>query len=405
MSKNKDQNLLKLVNYFVSKHNYSFVQVQDVKDEVWLANPNHPTFPIIRVSPSSINATFYDKDRIKLVYTAIASHHKVEQKLLDIHTKVEEDEDYDEEFIQVSINEKTSIFPEILAKAFSDIKMAFSTQPSEDQVIKKVHQQSKSNKKSFLSMIPPITMIFMGITFAVFMVLRLLMLRYEDPVAISILLGSYYKIFVVANHEYWRLFTAGFIHIDFFHIFINSIALINLGTITERIFGPKKFTIILLTSIVVGTMFVFVGQGNSVVVGSSGGLYGLMGALVVYTFESGMIKQPAVRSQFIRILLINLMISLLPSVSLLGHLGGFVAGVLLAIIFSTSKKWAAIRTHTTIAFIGLLGVLVMMGFVDDNHKPYFIVTDERVIQYARDMNLDWYANSLEESLIDYYGGQ
>ena len=152
-------------------------------------------------------------------------------------------------------------------------------------------------------------------------------------------------------------------------------------------------------------MFVFVGQGNGVVVGSSGGLYGLMGALVVYTFESGMINQPAVRSQFIRILLINLMISLLPSVSLLGHLGGFVAGVLLAIIFSTSKKWGAIRAHTKIAFIGLLGVLVMMGFVDDNHRPYYIITDERVIRYARDMNLDWYANSLERSLIEYYGGQ
>ena len=190
MIQTKDQSLLKLVNFFVSKHNYSFVQVQDVKNEVWLANPEHPTFPIIRVSPSPINATFFDKERIKLIYTAIASHHKVDKKLLDIHTKVEEEEDYDEEFIQVSINEKTSMIPEFLSKAFSDIKMAFSSQTPNEIKREKPQRKSTLTKKSIFSMIPPVTMVFMSITFAVFIVLRLLMLRYEDPVALSVLLGS-----------------------------------------------------------------------------------------------------------------------------------------------------------------------------------------------------------------------
>src|SRR5690554_4136670 len=362
MTQQKDQSLWKLVHYFVSLKNYSFVQVQDIKDEVWLTNPEHPKYPIIRVSPSSINATFFEKDRIQVIYKAIAKHHKIDKKLLDIHTKVEEDEEYDEEFIQVSLNEKTTTIPDFLLNTFDDIKMAFTQDFNGKQKLKidEAFSKTKRKKPSFFEMVPPMTLVFLALTIAVFTVLRLLTLRYEDPVAVSILLGSYYKIFVVTNYEFWRFLTAGFVHIDFFHILINSIALINLGTITEKIFGQVKFTIILLVSIVVGTVFVFVGQGNSVVVGSSGGLYGLMGALLVYTFESGMIKQPLVRSQFIRILLINLMISLLPSVSLLGHLGGFVAGVLLAIIFSQSKRWAAIRVHTKIAFIGLIALLVMM---------------------------------------------
>ncbi len=406
MTQQKDQSLWKLVHYFVSLKNYSFVQVQDIKDEVWLTNPEHPKYPIIRVSPSSINATFFEKDRIQVIYKAIAKHHKTDKKLLDIHTKVEEDEEYDEEFIQVSLNEKTTTIPEFLLNTFDDIKMAFSQDFNGKQKLKidEAFSKTKRKKPSFFEMVPPMTLVFLALTIAVFTVLRLLTLRYEDPVAVSILLGSYYKIFVVTNYEFWRFLTAGFVHIDFFHIFINSIALINLGTITEKIFGQVKFTIILLVSIVVGTVFVFVGQGNSVVVGSSGGLYGLMGALLVYTFESGMIKQPLVRSQFIRILLINLMISLLPSVSLLGHLGGFVAGVLLAIIFSQSKRWAAIRAHTKIAFIGLIALLVMMIAVDDNNRPYSLITDQRVIEYARDLNWDWYANNVENNLIKYYGG-
>lgn len=406
MTQQKDQSLWKLVHYFVSLKNYSFVQVQDIKDEVWLTNPEHPKYPIIRVSPSSINATFFEKDRIQVIYKAIAKHHKTDKKLLDIHTKVEEDEEYDDEFIQVSLNEKTTSIPDFLLNTFDDIKMAFSQDFNGKQKLKidEAFSKTKRKKPSFFEMVPPMTLVFLALTIAVFTVLRLLTLRYEDPVAVSILLGSYYKIFVVTNYEFWRFLTAGFVHIDFFHILINSIALINLGTITEKIFGQVKFTIILLVSIVVGTVFVFVGQGNSVVVGSSGGLYGLMGALLVYTFESGMIKQPLVRSQFIRILLINLMISLLPSVSLLGHLGGFVAGVLLAIIFSQSKRWAAIRAHTKIAFIGLIALLVMMIAVDDNNRPYYLITDQRVIEYARDLNWDWYANNVENNLINYYGG-
>lgn len=406
MTQQKDQSLWKLVHYFVSLKNYSFVQVQDIKDEVWLTNPEHPKYPIIRVSPSSINATFFEKDRIQVIYKAIAKHHKTDKKLLDIHTKVEEDEEYDDEFIQVSLNEKTTSIPDFLLNTFDDIKMAFTQDFNGKQKLKidEAFSKTKRKKPSFFEMVPPMTLVFLALTIAVFTVLRLLTLRYEDPVAVSILLGSYYKIFVVTNYEFWRFLTAGFVHIDFFHILINSIALINLGTITEKIFGQVKFTIILLVSIVVGTVFVFVGQGNSVVVGSSGGLYGLMGALLVYTFESGMIKQPLVRSQFIRILLINLMISFLPSVSLLGHLGGFVAGVLLAIIFSQSKRWAAIRAHTKIAFIGLIALLVMMIAVDDNNRPYYLITDQRVIEYARDLNWDWYANNVENNLINYYGG-
>ncbi len=403
MTQSKDQSLLKLVHYFVSKHNYSFVQVQDIKDEVWLANPSHPVFPVIRLTHTPVNATFFDKDRIEIIHKAIAAAHNIEAKLLDIHTKVESQEDYDEDFVQVSLNEQSYI-PEFLSKTFSDIKMAFSTHPQDPQIAPKQQIKGKQKASQFFGMIPPVTMTFLMMTVAVFVLLRLLALQFDDQIAVSILLGSYYKVFVVANHEYWRFLTAGFVHIDFFHILINSIALINLGIITERIFGHVKFGVILIVSIVFGSWFVFVAQGNMVLVGSSGGLYGLMGALFVYTFESGMIKQRAIRSQFTRILLINLMISLLPGVSLLGHLGGFVAGVLLAIIFSTTKKWSAIRHHSKLALVTLTIAMVGLSWLDNNVYPPYLITDQRVINYAREINFDWYADGLETSLRTFYGG-
>lgn len=405
MNKSTDQSLWKLVNYFVSNHGYTLVQVQGIKDEIWLTNPNHTIYPIIRLSPTTVNATFFEKDRIKLIYNTIAKLHQVEKKLLDIHTKVAEEEEFDEDFIQVSMNEKTSI-PELISQTFSDIKVAFSMQPAQKpstQLNKRT--SSRVKKKPFYQTIPPVTLAFLTITIAVFVVLTLLSRQFEDPIAVSILLGSYYKVFISANFEFWRFLTAGFVHIDFFHLFVNSIALINLGMITERIFGSVKFSIILIISIIMGSWFVYVGQGNMVVVGSSGGLYGLMGALLVYTFESGAIRQPAIRSQFIRILLINAMISFLPGISILGHLGGFVAGIMLAIFFSITPKWKAIRMHSKIAFGLLMFVMGVLTGMDNNVRPYYLITDNRVIDYAKELNLDWYANRLESSLVSFYGEQ
>lgn len=405
MNKQTDQSLWKLVNFFVSNHGYSLVQVQGIKDEIWLTNPENSAFPIIRLSPTTVNTTFFEKDRINLIYRTIAKIHQIDQKLLDIHTKVAENEEYDEDFIQVSMNEKTSI-PEIISKAFSDIKVAFSMPSSPQEIKAKLDEKKQKPKvKPFYELIPPVTLTFLAITVAVFVAFTLLSNKFDDPVALSIILGSYYKVFIVANHEYWRFLTAGFVHIEFFHLFVNSIALLNLGMITERIFGKAKFTIILLVSIVMGSWFVYIGQGNMVLVGSSGGLYGLMGALLVYTFESGAIKQPVIRSQFIRILLINAMISLLPGISLLGHLGGFVAGIMLAIYFSVSPKWKDIRKHSLIAFGILMFILGALTSIDNNVRPFYLITDQRVLNYARDLNLNWYADRMEVKLFEFYGRQ
>lgn len=405
MNKPTDQSLWKLVNYFVSNHGYTLVQIQGIKDEIWLTNPKHTKFPIIRLSPTTVNATFFEKDRIKLIYNAIAKLHQIDQKLLDIHTKIADDEEFDEEFVQVSVNEKTMI-PEILSKAYTDIKLAFSMQSSPQQIKEKINKASiKSKKKPFYEVIPPVTLTFLALLVAVFTAITFLSRTFEDPIAVSILLGSYYKVFITANNEYWRFLTAGFVHIDFFHLLVNSIALLNLGMITERVFGSVKFSIILFVSIIMGSWFVYVGQGNMVLVGASGGLYGLMGALLVYTFESGAIRQPAIRSQFIRILLINAMISFLPGISLLGHLGGFVAGIMLAIFFSVTPKWKAIRLHSKIAFGILLFSMGTLTGMDDNVRPFYLITDQRVINYARELNLDWYANRIEVSLVEFYEEQ
>jgi hypothetical protein len=64
LSEKNDAILLQLAHYFVLKHEYRFVPTQKSKDEIWLSNPNHRTYPVIRLSTASLGSTFFDKERI-----------------------------------------------------------------------------------------------------------------------------------------------------------------------------------------------------------------------------------------------------------------------------------------------------------------------------------------------------
>jgi len=413
MSEQHDALLLQLAYYFVSKYNYRFVSTAKTKEEIWLSNPDHQRFPVIRITTTSPGSTFFDKERILAVHDSILKYIQKEGKLLDIHATLDNLNDSDEDMIQVVIN-ANRVEPVSILSDFNDLQDAVlpvkDPQTDYQRMVRKINEIHQANSRRWQALrkkdLPFVTMGFSFLLVAMYIVIQLVSNSIgNDPstkIATSIVFGSYYKTFVIAGSEYWRFFTAGLIHIDFFHILINLFALMNLGLITERIYGRINFTIILILSIIMGTWFVFVGQGNVVTLGASGGLYGLMGALIVYSFESKLIQQPQVRSQFIRILLINLMISLLPGISLLGHVGGFVGGVFLAVILTNKESWKAFRLNSLIAFITLIGALGVLTFQPTKTAPYYILTDQQVLQIARSINLNDYANQMESDLIRYY---
>jgi membrane associated rhomboid family serine protease len=293
---------------------------------------------------------------------------------------------------------------------FTDIKDAIVPieDPKKDyqELIKEIndaHLNRKAARKKFdFKSLPMVSVVFAILAFVNFLLIQILGYVYGDIYAASIILGAYYKTFVASGFEVWRFLTVGFVHISIFHLLINTMALMNLGTITEKIYGKARFTVILVVSIIIGSLFVYVGEGNNLTVGMSGGLYGLMGALFVYTFETGMIKQPNVRSQFIRILTVNIIISLMPGISLLGHLGGFVGGVLLGVIFTRNDAWSMLRKNTIVATLGLLLALSYLGVNNTNFSPLYGATDQKVLEIADDLGLGFYADYMEARLIDFY---
>ena len=147
--------------------------------------------------------------------------------------------------------------------------------------------------------------------------------------------GANSKIFV-AEGEWWRLFTASFIHIGFFHILFNMYFFYSLGPIFEKMFGSLNFLIIYLISGIFGNLLSFAfGNPYTVSAGASTSLYGMLGLAIglMVTYRNDEIIR-SFGASFISVVVINVIYSLLaPGVGIYGHLGGFIAGFLLAGIF------------------------------------------------------------------------
>lgn len=127
----------------------------------------------------------------------------------------------------------------------------------------------------------------------------------------------------------WRMVTSAFLHsTNILHIAFNMYALWILGNALEPAFGRLRFAAIYLISALAGSVGVLLLSPIDVpVVGASGAVFGLFGALfVVQKKRGGDIRQIVV------LLLINAALGfIIPNISWQAHLGGLIGGALCAL--------------------------------------------------------------------------
>lgn len=136
----------------------------------------------------------------------------------------------------------------------------------------------------------------------------------------------------VADGEFYRLVSAGFIHASLFHILFNMWALWVLGAALESWIGAPRMLVIYGSSVLWGSAGAILLSPDSPTVGASGGVFGLMGALLVMSRQRGM---DFMSSGIGVVLLLNLGITFaIPGISIGGHLGGLAGGVAAALVLS-----------------------------------------------------------------------
>lgn len=129
----------------------------------------------------------------------------------------------------------------------------------------------------------------------------------------------------VGQGDWWRLFTAMFLHAGLLHIGFNMFALWMLGSWVEQAIGPFRFLLVYLSSGLAGSAGALIVSGLNVpTVGASGAIFGIMGALLVLEY----LQTGSLAGQAMTLIVINLVLSVaIPNISIGGHVGGLVGGI------------------------------------------------------------------------------
>ena len=150
-----------------------------------------------------------------------------------------------------------------------------------------------------------------------------------DPRA-AIFLGAEYPAFV-AGGQWWRLITAGFLHGGLLHIAMNSWSLFILVTEVEQFYGTARLIVAYVVSTFVGFYFAY--RFNTFALGASAAAFGMFGIMLAMGLrERANPLVQAIRAHYGQWLIIGLVLSLGPGISLAAHLGGLLGGFIVGAI-------------------------------------------------------------------------
>jgi rhomboid protease GluP len=147
--------------------------------------------------------------------------------------------------------------------------------------------------------------------------------------------GALWPPAVTYQNEWYRLVTSMLLHGNVFHLLMNMYVLVYIGGFMERFIGSLRYiALYVIAGITASLAVVYLGNSNVITVGASGSIFGIMGALFLMTFiQKDALPGPIIYQ--IRLLtLINLGITaFIPGISIFGHLGGLITGMIIFYIF------------------------------------------------------------------------
>jgi membrane associated rhomboid family serine protease len=158
---------------------------------------------------------------------------------------------------------------------------------------------------------------------------------------------------LVADGEWWRLVTSGFLHGGLIHIFFNSIMLWWFGRPLELLLGRGRFVGIYLVSLLAGSAGALLVRPDVPTIGASGAVFGILGAGLVLERKQIAVFGGAAAA----VVVLNLALSfMLPNISIGGHIGGLAGGALAILAMSGFG-----RRHAVYGRLGLVGFASLLG--------------------------------------------
>lgn len=364
---NKDELVMKLVHYFVTKENYAPILVNGVQNEVWLENLDN-YYKIIRINSNYIhNIEQYKLDMFKINNVrkqiskkTLSRKMKVLNIFIDINEEIKivdgkdidnliirDDEDLHDKKVQ-------ELFPNINEEKIKDLHgIDFLINVSND-INEKTLSENEFYEKVFSPKKIVATKVLIIVNVIVFILSFILSSSGLYDVFTNFALNKYY----IKSGEIYRLLTCGFLHADIIHLLCNMYSLNIIGTQLENFIGKKKFLIVYFVSMITGSLLSCV-MSNNWSVGASGAIFGLLGSLLYFGYHYRIYLGSVMKSQIIPIIILNLGIGfIIPNIDVSAHVGGLVGGLLSTMIVGIENK-----SNKTDRINGTICLLILVCFL------------------------------------------
>ncbi|MDQ0771277.1 membrane associated rhomboid family serine protease [Pseudarthrobacter defluvii] len=201
-----------------------------------------------------------------------------------------------------------------------------------------------------------------GIIAACVVVYALQMLIPGDWVYKQFAYNNYFAVPQFGAFEPWRMITSAFLHSpdSLLHILLNMYTLWIFGQALEPILGRVRFLALYLISALGGSVgylllnpLLVPGQGLVGLVGASGAIFGLFGAMLLVQRQRG----GDTRQLWILIAINGVIGFLIPQIAWQAHLGGLITGGLCAAVLAYAPRG---RRRGLIQALGLAAVFALL---------------------------------------------
>lgn len=182
---------------------------------------------------------------------------------------------------------------------------------------------------------PNVTIALIVLNTIVFLLMTMKGVSFLSPTAESALRwGADYGPFTLSG-QWWRMFTSLFVHFGIIHLFFNMLVLFNIGPFIESLAGRISFLILYIVSGLGGGAASLFWHPTTVSAGASGAIFGLYGALLAFLLRHRKTIAPealkSLRKGALLFVGYNFLFGLLPVIDMAAHMGGLIAGFLVAL--------------------------------------------------------------------------
>lgn len=365
----KDEIIMSLVHYFITEENYTPIIVNGAKDEIWLENMDAP-YKVVRINSNRIlneEQFKYDVLKTKSVLKQIKKRtFSFSMNILNIFLDINKLPDNSvKNMDMITLKSMDSIKEnKILTSTYKKIMTNLSTDEIDlDAIIRKtedVNKKTEVKNKIYEDIFKPKPVIvtyiimFTCILYFIYMFIRC---NGELNAYDLVSYGANYRD-LVKSGEWYRLFSSIFLHASILHIFFNMYALKIIGSELETYIGKFRFILVFLISGLVGSLFSAIFT-NAVSVGASGAIYGVLGALLYFSYHYRIVLGGKIFNEILPVIILNLIIGLcIPGIDISAHIGGLVGG-----IFTMMAVGVPGKKNKTAIINGSICLLLLLSFL------------------------------------------